>query len=214
MQTFWIDPISTGSAGSVASGQSCDSFDSLDDCECGDLDLLDKEERETFRENKLRQQRLISWNVEILCGLLKKITAHRQQYGVQDNELHTPNFPLTQPQPINELTQVIEFPSFKGVIPPSEDQPLPDDVKPQLTKFVREVSNFYRDVPFHNFAHASHVVMSAAKLMKRIVDPNNVTETSGRPLDFDTAKQIHDATYGLSSDPLMQFSVVFSALIQ
>lgn len=49
--------------------------------------------------------------------------------------------------------------------------------------------------------------MSVVKLMSRIVNPN---------LHFDEsemASQLHDHTYGITSDPLTQFACVFSALI-
>lgn len=51
---------------------------------------------------------------------------------------------------------------------------------------------------------ASHVTMSVIKLWTRIVKPN---------LDEINEKKLHDHTYGLTSDPLVQFSVIFSALI-
>lgn len=51
--------------------------------------------------------------------------------------------------------------------------------------------------------------MSVVKLLSRIVAPSE--------LDFDDARQaqttLHDHTYGITSDPLTQFSCVLSALI-
>jgi 3'5'-cyclic nucleotide phosphodiesterase len=60
--------------------------------------------------------------------------------------------------------------------------------------------------------------MSATKLMKRIVSPEGVVADSPSgctETDRQVAKapEVHQITYGMSSDPLMQFSVVFSALI-
>jgi hypothetical protein len=67
----------------------------------------------------------------------------------------------------------------------------------------------YHTNHFHNFEHASHVTMSVAKLMSRIVAPTD--------MDFESqnTKQelLHDHTYGITSDPLTQFACVFSALI-
>jgi 3'5'-cyclic nucleotide phosphodiesterase len=47
--------------------------------------------------------------------------------------------------------------------------------------------------------------MSSTKLFSRIIHPN----------DLDTTDEValHDYTYGLTSDPLIHFSVIFSALI-
>lgn len=63
----------------------------------------------------------------------------------------------------------------------------------------------YQDNAFHNFEHASHVLMSVTKLMSRIVAPSH--------LDEESADALHDHTYGITSDPLTQFSCAFSALI-
>jgi hypothetical protein len=70
------------------------------------------------------------------------------------------------------------------------------------------VASMYRDNPFHNFEHASHVVMSVVKLLSRIVVPD-IGEEKGK----DMASTLHDHTYGITSDPLTQFACVFSALI-
>jgi 3'5'-cyclic nucleotide phosphodiesterase len=50
--------------------------------------------------------------------------------------------------------------------------------------------------------------MSVGKLLSRIVAPEVVAQGQG---DYDS--QVHDHTYGITSDPLIQFAVVFSALI-
>jgi hypothetical protein len=62
----------------------------------------------------------------------------------------------------------------------------------------------YRDNPFHNFEHASHVVMSSSSY--RIVAPD--IEETGK--DMASTLMI---TLTVSSDPLTQFACVFSALI-
>ena len=49
------------------------------------------------------------------------------------------------------------------------------------------------------------MTMSVVKLLSRIVQPDRIDNADERTL--------HDHTYGLTSDPLVQFSVVFSALI-
>lgn len=75
----------------------------------------------------------------------------------------------------------------------------------------------YHDVPFHNFEHASHVTMSANKLLKRIIHPDDLDyQKEGEKKNERAraiARDLHFSTYGISSDPLTQFSIVFSALI-
>jgi hypothetical protein len=72
----------------------------------------------------------------------------------------------------------------------------------------------YRDNPFHNFKHASHVMMSVSKLLSRIVAPDdilNADKDATKSKDFGWS--VHDHTYGMMSDPMTQFSVVLAALI-
>ena len=54
--------------------------------------------------------------------------------------------------------------------------------------------------------HASHVTMSVAKLFSRVIAPDQ-EDVGGH------ARSLHDHTYGITSDPLTQFSVMLSALI-
>ena len=64
-------------------------------------------------------------------------------------------------------------------------------------------------VPLQKFSllDFSHVTMSVCKLMSRIVAPNI-------HFDGDDIEAIlHDKTYGITSDPLTQFTVVLAALI-
>jgi 3'5'-cyclic nucleotide phosphodiesterase len=62
----------------------------------------------------------------------------------------------------------------------------------------------YRENAFHNFEHASHVIMSVTKLLSRVASPN---ESEQEP------NKLYDHTYGITSDPLTRFACVFSALI-
>lgn len=52
--------------------------------------------------------------------------------------------------------------------------------------------------------------MSATKLLNRIVVPENIDYDRE---SNDVFSDLHDYTYGITSDPLTQFAVVFSALI-
>ena len=62
----------------------------------------------------------------------------------------------------------------------------------------------------HSFEHCSHVVMSASKLMKRILASEEMKEKSDEDV---TLKHLHEHTFGIATDPLCQFAVVFSALV-
>jgi 3'5'-cyclic nucleotide phosphodiesterase len=68
----------------------------------------------------------------------------------------------------------------------------------------------YRNNPFHNFEHAGHVTMSVSKLLARIVAPDNPIH-EGKV--YDPRLSVEDRTYGITSDKLKQFTIVFCGLI-
>lgn len=63
--------------------------------------------------------------------------------------------------------------------------------------------------PFHNFEHASHVTMSVAKLLSRIVEHSPDRTMAAKCV----ASSLHDHTYGIVSCPLTQFACILSALL-
>jgi 3'5'-cyclic nucleotide phosphodiesterase len=73
-----------------------------------------------------------------------------------------------------------------------------------LQSYVSAIASMYRPNYFHNFEQPSHVIVSVTKLLSRIVAADFV----GSP-----ETDLHDHTYGIASDPLIQFACVFSALI-
>jgi hypothetical protein len=81
---------------------------------------------------------------------------------------------------------------------------LVEEVQDQLREYVRTIASLYDENPFHNFEHASHVTISVMKLLSRIAGPD---------IDGDDARELHDHTYVITSDPLTQFAVVRSALL-
>ena len=66
--------------------------------------------------------------------------------------------------------------------------------------------------PFHNFDHASHVGMSVAKLMSRIVpDLSDVMDGETEPSKDNLLSTLHDHTYGKSSPPRKHTSTAATA---
>jgi hypothetical protein len=112
--------------------------------------------------------------------------------------------------PIDEVQEIITLPEFDHTANHESvnatDIVVSHTVINQLKAYVAWVASMYRNNPFHNFDHASHVVMSVIKLMSRIVAPTDQHIN-------DNAATLHDHTYGITSDPLTQFACVFSALI-
>jgi 3'5'-cyclic nucleotide phosphodiesterase len=171
-----------------------------------------------------RKQRLIEWNVEVLYDLLNRVNSSTSTTALTEitnsdaSGLNEPVNPAGR-LVIDEMTEIIHLPRFDPKVQQNRKSvKFPVTVKDQLYEYVSNIAHLYRDeVPFHNFEHASHVIMSATKLMKRIMSPEGIDwDLEGiKPKDrrVEIARQVHEVTYGLSSDPLMQFSIVFSALI-
>lgn len=164
---------------------------------------------------KTRTKRLVEWNVISLVGILKRVVARREmerrtkrgsfmKRKLPPKVVYSDNF-------LEEVKEIIELPEYRA---PTMDQSLETTVEiskeaeDQLRDYVTTIARMYRDCPFHNFEHASHVAMSVTKLLSRIVAPVDLDEDTK---DMDSA--MHDNTYGITSDPLTQFACAFSALI-
>jgi hypothetical protein len=159
-------------------------------------------------------KRLVDWNVDVLKRLLKQIVAKR---NTEAKEIFDMNHPLMMKHEmnigsdtyvLNEVSEIICLPGYSNI--KIEEDPnkmiLPDGVEQQLRLYVSSIAAMHRDNPFHNFEHASHVMMSVSKLLSRIVAPDEVLH--GDNEQDKIAASLHDHTYGITSDPLTQFSVV------
>jgi hypothetical protein len=114
---------------------------------------------------------------------------------------------------LDEVCEIITLPDFDAKTAAQDIDPktidLGDKLTTQLRDFVSVIASLYHENPFHCFEHASHVTMSVSKLLSRIAAPDDLEEKGG----MDMASALHDHTYGITSDPLTQFSVVMAALI-
>jgi len=173
-------------------------------------------------ELPIKIERLVKWNVDVLVRLLKQIVSKRNATGrPQNNELA-----LTQAEGeirkkfmvLDEVVDIIPLPGFDLQIYKRQEDPnsieLPSEVVEQMRLYVTMIAVMYRENSFHNFEHASHVMMSVSKLLSRITaadDLWNLSEDATKSKDFGFS--LHDHTYGITSDPMTQFSVVLAALI-
>lgn len=201
MQTYWLNPNMTDSIHSSGS--------------VGDDDIED--------DDAMRADRLVNWNVGVLTELLESIVSHRRTRGPLDEDLDCiasaeASISKGDDQVVNQIVPVLELPPYESngrlSVAATASYSLPKIVKEQLQDFVRTIAAMYRDVPFHCFEHASHVIMSARKLMKRIVNPDvDYQAEKYRNSEEKIARDIYEKTYGIAFDPLMQFAIVFSSLI-
>ena len=214
VETYWVNPKGRGSVHSgVGSGKESTSERNSEDVGAVKLDQKTK--------------RLVDWNVEVLYTLLEKVAASRARANntspslkktTSRKDLEEIEFASAEKKLLNgtnvidEMVQILDMPEFDAKQAAKGDTAatLPPEVTSQLQTFVTSIACMYRDVPFHNFEHASHVIMSAYKLMKRIISPDDVDYNQD---DAALAKEFHSRTYGIYSDALMQFTALFSCLI-
>jgi class 3 adenylate cyclase len=164
-----------------------------------------------------KTERLVLWHVEVQISLLRQLAASRRGVDHRDADVELDESwsrackPLTNGTTVlDEVREIIHLPDFSGTsFWDTGGIQLDIVVEEQLTDYVSGIACMYRDNPFHNFEHASHVTMSVAKLLSRIVTP----ELDERTLDMNVASTLHDFTYGITSDPLTQFACIFSALV-
>ena len=152
LSTFWVAPDTN-----VRDSEQSTIFDSD-----GDKDSTKNQSSECTRK-----QRLIDWNTEVLYRLLEGVVGSREKSirPLSREALRIMECKrVDQTQGtivIDEMTQILEFPRNSAVM---DDPPeMSPSVKEQLREFVSRISLLYRDVPFHNFEHCSHVIMSASK---------------------------------------------------
>jgi hypothetical protein len=174
-----------------------------------------------------KERRLIEWMVETFMKSLKKIATHRARNPTpyqHEDFFYGKELSLTVLDP---EAQIIE--EIKEVIPIRQKEsrssnaskaslevsavfdghnPISRAVERQLRDYITVVSLLYHDHAFHNFEHCAHVLMSVQKLLSRILESK--LSSSDRGLSDSC---IDDHAYGITSDPLLEFSCLFSALI-
>jgi hypothetical protein len=215
MHTFWLKIW----ASTRASTKSAGPYES---------DSEDSNEEIFTAESQKQVDRLVDWNAEILLSILKRIVARRQDIAsAQDFERSNSETAMDVMNVeggylLDEVKEVVNLPAFDPMLPGHTTEAaaveLPRVVKNELHDYVGQIAAGYNSNPFHNLEHASHVCLSANKLLKRIVESDDIdyrlnsNEKEASKIRA-VAADLHNHTYGISSDPLTHFAAVFSALI-
>lgn len=172
-------------------------------------------------------QRMIDWNAEILTQMLRAIVASRAnaykprrttKLAMLDNLEMDIGLDTT---PFEEVGEPPSLPPdfdimTKQNVPRPEDVDIDPAIEKQLHAYVSRIAALYRDHPFHSFEHASHASMSAVKLLSRVIGPLSKRRQglgSGSDDDISNDFMMGENTYGITSDPLTQFTVVLSTVI-
>eukprot|EP00980_Cylindrotheca_fusiformis_P005842 scaffold1228_cov119-Cylindrotheca_fusiformis.AAC.9 len=226
MQTYWMKRGSSFEKKEKASGLRSDmstvdeTIDDFDVTEGVSSDL--DGDFDSSVDGMTKMERLVEWNVKTLTSLLQQIVASRgdicNHRTIQPTGRAFENRVEKGSTVLDEFTPIIPLKRFDVEELKSRRRPssidIGDEVKSQLRNFLSNVAGMYRDHAFHNFDHASHVTASVKKLLARIVntDEGNGLGRSSQPDSLDLV-DLAGHSYGITSDPLTQFAVVFSAII-
>ncbi|CAB9527346.1 Receptor-type guanylate cyclase gcy [Seminavis robusta] len=227
MQTYWLE-VKMQSSGSATSKSTESSDHEMENMDASQKCMAIKENLSRENAPVIRQKlspkahRLVKWNVEIISRLLKQVVSRRNELTkLQKRRAPSMDFRVETSREdgttvIDEVKEIIELPEFDAKAARDQQDPqtiqLDPKVESQLLDYISLIASMYREVPFHNFEHASHVTMSVTKLLSRIIAPDDVVageEDNDEKMD----KNLHDHTYGITSDPLTQLATIFSALI-
>jgi 3'5'-cyclic nucleotide phosphodiesterase len=158
------------------------------------------------------EQKLVDWIVRVLTNQLKEVVACRD--GAQNDKCSGDDVHMmytNETNPIDELSDEIPLPSI-----PSHDKGDPssiildDKVETQLREYVAAIAVMYKANPFHNFQHASHVIVSTLALLRQ----SKLHYENTMPQNALATDDTNDLKHNLiRCDPMLEFGVVFSALI-
>eukprot|EP00934_Nitzschia_sp_Nitz4_P002898 Nitzschia sp. Nitz4//scaffold52_size167869//46818//50525//NITZ4_002268-RA/size167869-processed-gene-0.157-mRNA-1//-1//CDS//3329554011//2888//frame0 len=149
---------------------------------------------------------LISWHVTTLTMYLKNIVHQRRQQGgiVKSPGLHRARSIVRGSCPYDELSESIHVPkrgrSFVAPQGRPSEVTLSPNVVNQINDFVTTISQSYRGIPFHNFIRATHTAMFLHNFLQEI-NKRRSSASDG------------DCLEAIAGDPLIQFSLMFAALI-
>ena len=205
MQTFWIRKEVAARNDFDDDFEDNDNFDDGLDYDLAEIDGMSKVDR------------LVEWNVEVLSSLLQQIIASRGGAVRSIDELAEVEASIGKGATVlEEFIPIIPLKRFdanelRDRLDP-RDIDIGDAVKSQLRTYLSMISLMYQDNPFHNFEHAIHVAASVKKLLSRIVNVNDGNGLSDPSSDVSLV-DLAGHSYGITSDPLTQFAVIFSAII-
>jgi 3'5'-cyclic nucleotide phosphodiesterase/Adenylate and Guanylate cyclase catalytic domain len=166
--------------------------------------------------------RLIDFNSQVLEGYLKKMVAMRQasvfyapttMEGARLSAL-TPTGALLAGSVFDEVQESIALPTEPArYLQDPTKVILSPVVRNQLRDFVSTIALLYQENHFHCFDHASHVLMSISKLLARVVTQETIDYRNMSYTVKAGSHDLHEYSYGITSDPLAQFALAYAALI-
>lgn len=155
-----------------------------------------------------RRKRLIDWTTNVLLRYLVNIYKCQEPAESSSKSIklvdHTSESSELPPI-FDSVTESLPIPKYDPYKVKRRHDELPagklDNLRDQVYAYVYEIASLYNTCHFHGFEHASHVTLAMDKLVTRL----SSAEVSDR--------EMHEMTFGLSSDPITHFALVFAAFV-
>jgi hypothetical protein len=225
MQTFWVEPSVTGGASSQGSG-SIDMASDFDDKTKRLVDwnvdilrrlikqILARREATPRRKSTMTSSITLQKESGAVLEEVREIIEIPEYDPTSFRKQKNPDAVVLSDAVATQLQGYVAAIAVSTSSSLSRSDPSEASNNLNLTQTISFLfdQSMYRNNPFHNFEHASHVCMSVVKLLSRIVAPDEVFQEQGDD-NSHIHSRLHDHTYGITSDPLTQFACVLSALI-
>jgi hypothetical protein len=158
LQTFWVE----FAKGSNSAGKSVESpgdhSTHTRETWTPDVSVSDKKTQGTHQTFVEKLERLVDWNTDVFCGVLKQVVARNRSFGrIKEKSVMDATDFKTAGAAVDEVVEVIELPELAQT---SSDEatvvPLDPKVAIQVRCFIKKIASMYRNNPFHNFEHVSY----------------------------------------------------------
>lgn len=182
------------------------------------------DEPQPFQNYESKFESMVDRNVMILLPYLKKIISKRvvtQKYSdniFQENEMEMP----VRDQILEESRELVRMPPFEPKLASHKIGAdlafVSEEVKSELRLLVSSIASSYKSNAFHNFEHATHVALTMDKMLQKATSPNETDKTylgfNGKQMTAeDIALELDARSFGIASDPLTEFALMYSALV-
>jgi Adenylate and Guanylate cyclase catalytic domain len=169
LQTYWVElqkkASQSGHTGSTSSGDETSRLNpsDLDDDKWIDVSLGPRKRKVQLDE---KEQRLVDWNTDVLCRLLKQVVARNNAAG-SSKCIRRPDSiapaQCSRTMVIDEVVEMIELPELDVTAHASmasyEQIVLDEQVIEQIRDYICTIASLYRKNYFHNFEHVSQSVI-------------------------------------------------------
>ena len=218
MSTFWVKPkacLSTGKAEHKSDDDSVSTVRQRNTWE-GSFSVDDVSEKDF--------QSLVDQNTAILLRYLRAIYAKRlvskkkQILDVTSSWERNDEMGRSIIEEARESIQATSFDfsaSMDGVDPSLVQ--ISQEVQSKLRNYVASIGAAHRrENHFHNFQYASHTVLVLDQMIKTMTSSSNILQSGfdGAPRSKgEIARELDSRTFSISSEPIIQFAILLSALI-